>query len=108
MNSYQSKFFVGARIMGGGTVLSSFGANTLVTSNINRSTTGTHIITMPLAHPSGSNYGIIFSSRGATSSGNAQMFRYSNPNSTSITIFTYNYSTGLVEDPVDFTFHTIP
>ena len=107
-STYQQKFWVAARVQTSGTtVLGTFGSNTITSSNINRSAVGTFTITIP-SHPSGANYGLIFTSRGATASGNAQMWRYSNPSATQFTIYTYNYSTGTLEDPVDFTFHTIP
>ena len=105
--SFQAKFWVAARVQTNGTVLGSFGANTITSSNISHPSTGTYTITIP-SHTSGANYGIMFSSRGASPNGTPQMWRYSNPTATQFTIYTYNYSTAVLEDPVDFTFHTIP
>jgi hypothetical protein len=107
-STYQQKYWVAARVQTNGTVMGSFGSNTITSFHINHSATGTFTITIP-SHPSGgANYGLIFTSRGAQTSSNAQMWRYSNPTATQFTIYTYNYSTAVLEDPVDFTFHKIP
>ena len=102
--NYQQPFHIAARIRSDSVILGSYGLNSI--TNISKST-GQYTLTFP-AHPSAANYGVVITSRGSYASGTPQFVRYSNPTSTTVIIQLFNYSTIALEDPVDFTVHTIP
>ena len=79
----------------------------MVNVSVTKQGTGNFLISFT-AHPSGTAYGVMITSRGGTSTLTPQIFKYSNLLSTSVTVYTNNSSSGAVEDPQEFTMHTIP
>ena len=93
-----------ARVFGAATVAATFGIIDITTANVNQTSTGIYVITMPTAHPSGTNYAVIGSI--CPASGAAGFFTGIVNSSTQFTCYIYNSAGSL--NSYHFKFMTIP
>ena len=100
-SSVQAPTWVAFRALSSGSVVSSYGRNSITTAQIDTSLgVGRYRVTMP-AHPLGSNYGIIVSAN----NGLPIFITSSVTSSTQFTVYTYSFSGTATNHP--FTVHTV-